>query len=311
MATPTVFIDGEAGTTGLQIADRLRGRKDLTVVSIDEDKRKDAAARAEIMNVVDVVILCLPDEAAKEAVTLVSNPDTVIIDASSGHRVADGWTYGFPEMFGGKFRDEIRQSKRISNPGCFPTGFISLVQPLVLAGLVPEDTPISVNATSGYSGGGKALIAEFEAGGTADNYRIYSLGQTHKHLPEMQTYTGLSHVPMFTPAVGRYAQGMIVEVPLMLWTLPTKPQLATIHAALTLAYAGERFVKVIDFAETLGLNGLEPEACNNTNQIELFVFGNDNEARLVARYDNLGKGASGAAVQNLNIVLGLDEAAGL
>lgn len=308
---PTVFIDGEAGTTGLQIADRLRGRTDIRLASIDPDKRKDAAARAEIMNASDVVILCLPDDAAREAVTLVSNPETIIIDASSGHRVADGWKYGFPEMFGGEQRERIKASKRISNPGCFPTGFIALTQPLVRAGLLPTGTPVSVNAVSGYSGGGKALIAEFEDGGTADNYRIYALSQKHKHLPEMQAYSGLDHVPMFTPSVGRFSQGMIVEVPLMLWSLPEQPRKATIHASLALAYASEPFVTVKDFAEAEALTGLEPEACNNTNNIELFVFGNDDEARLVARYDNLGKGASGAAVQNLNIVLGLEETAGL
>ncbi len=311
MTTPTVFIDGEAGTTGLQIADRLRDRSDLSVVSIAPDKRKDAGARAEMMNAANVVILCLPDEAAREAVTLVTDPDTVIIDASSGHRVSDGWTYGFPEMFDGEQRAKIKASKRISNPGCFPTGFISMVQPLVRAGLLPPEAPVSVNAVSGYSGGGKALIAEFEDGGTADNYRIYSMAQGHKHLPEMKSYTGLSHVPMFTPAVGRYAQGMIVEVPLMLWAMPAKPTRAAIQAALESAYVGEQFVTVASLGQADALAGLEPEACNNTNKIELFVFGNDQEARLVARYDNLGKGASGAAVQNLNIVLGLDEAAGL
>ncbi len=311
MTTPTVFIDGEAGTTGLQIADRLRDRSDLRVVSIDPDKRKDAGVRAEMMNAADVVILCLPDEAAREAVTLVTDPDTVIIDASSGHRVSDGWVYGFPEMFSGEQRSKIQGSKRISNPGCFPTGFISLVQPLVQASLLPQETPVSVNAVSGYSGGGKALIAEFEEGGTADNYRIYGLPQAHKHLPEMKAYTGLSHVPMFTPAVGRYAQGMIVEVPLMLWSLPSKPTRAAIHSALESAYAREQFISVASLDEADALAGLEPEACNNTNKIQLFVFGNDQEARLVARYDNLGKGASGAAVQNLNIALGLDEAAGL
>lgn len=309
--TPTVFIDGEAGTTGLQIADRLRSRSDLRVVSIDPDKRKDAAARSEIMNAADAVILCLPDDAAREAVTLVTNPDTVIIDASTAHRVADGWAYGFPEMNKGAQRDLVRGSKRISNPGCYPTGFIALVQPLVTAGLVADDTPLSVNAVSGYSGGGKAMIAEFETRASDDNYRIYGLNQSHKHPPEMKAHAQLSHVPMFTPAVGRYAQGMIVEVPLMLWSLQCAPPRATIRDTLAAAYAGERFVTVADLDATDALTGLEPEARNNTNHMDLFVFGSDEQARLVARFDNLGKGASGAAVQNLNIALGLDEAAGL
>ena len=307
---PKVFIDGEAGTTGLQIAQRLKTRSDLELVSIDEAKRKDPDARAAIMSKCDAVILCLPDDAARLAVSLVQNPNTVIIDASTAHRTSPGWVYGFPEMDKGQ-RKAIAAAKRISNPGCYPTGFIALVRPLVLAGIVPADWPVTVNAVSGYSGGGKPMIAEFEERQTEDNYRIYALAQTHKHPPEMKKHTGLSHLPMFMPAVGRFAQGMIIEVPLPLWALPSKATRRDVHKVLEAAYAGERFVKVASLAEAGAIKTLGAEDCNDTNRLELFVFGSDEQARLVARLDNLGKGASGAAVQNLNIALGLDEGAGL
>ncbi|MBK8199840.1 MAG: N-acetyl-gamma-glutamyl-phosphate reductase [Acidobacteria bacterium] len=307
---PKVFIDGEAGTTGLQIAGRLAGRSDLEVISIDDAKRKDANARAAIMKRADAVILCLPDDAARLAVSLVENPNTVIIDASTAHRVSPGWAYGFPEMDKGQ-RATIKASSRISNPGCYPTGFIALVRPLVVAGLLPHDWPVTVNAVSGYSGGGKSMIADFEDRQTEDNYRIYALGQTHKHPPEMKKHAGLSHTPMFMPAVGRFAQGMIIEVPLPVWALPKKPKRAELQKVLASAYAGEAFIKVATLAEADAIKTLGAEGCNDTNRLELYVFGSDDQARLVARLDNLGKGASGAAVQNLNIALGLDEAAGL
>lgn len=307
---PKVFIDGEAGTTGLQIADRLKGRADLDLISIDTEKRKDVDERARLINQADVAILCLPDEASRLAVSLVTNPNTVIIDASTAHRVSPGWVYGFAEMDRGQ-RAAISAAKRISNPGCYPTGFIALVRPLVAAGIIPADWPVTVNAVSGYSGGGKPMIAEFEERQTSDNFRIYALGQSHKHPPEMKKFSGLSHLPMFTPAVGRFAQGMIVEVPLPLWALPGRPGRKDVHKLLAGAYAGERFVKVVPLTEGDAVKSLDAEGCNGTNRMEIYVFGTDEQARLVARLDNLGKGASGAAVQNLNIALGLDEGAGL
>jgi len=311
---PKVFIDGEAGTTGLQIADRLRTRKDLEIISIHPDKRKDIDERARLMNMADAVILCLPDDAARLGVSLVTSQNTVIIDASTAHRTAAGWIYGFPEMDKSQ-RASLRATRRITNPGCYPTGMIALVRPLTSRGILPANWPLAVNAVSGYSGGGKAMIAEFEDASspdyTHDNHRIYGLTQKHKHVPEMKRYARLDNPPMFLPSVGRYAQGMLVEIALPLWALPRRPSRADVHAALSAAYAGEAFVKVKTIAECDALKGLEPEACNGTNRLELYVFGTDVEVRLVARLDNLGKGASGAAVQNLNIALGLDEGAGL
>lgn len=318
-----VFIDGEAGTTGLQIRERLAARSDIELILLGEARRKDLSAREEALNEADAVILCLPDDAAKEAASLVRNPKVKVIDASSAHRVAEGWTYGFPELRAGQ-REAIAEATRISNPGCYPTGFLGLMAPLVRAGLVPPEFPVTVNAISGYSGGGKGLIAEFEDKGATDAARPYGYTLKHKHVPEMTRYAGLAHAPLFAPMVGRYAQGMLVEVPLQLWALPGAPKIAALRDALQDAYAGERFVMVAGEAETLRLQTaragaaghvpeLDPEALNGTNRLQLYVFGDDaaGQARLVAVLDNLGKGASGAAVQNLNLALGLDEAAGL
>jgi N-acetyl-gamma-glutamyl-phosphate reductase len=313
---PTIFIDGEAGTTGLQIHRRLKERRDLDLVSIDPARRKDAGARREQLNRADLVILCLPDEAAREAVGMIESNAVRVIDASTAHRTAPGWTYGFPEMARTQ-RDAIRDSRRVANPGCYPTGFIALARPLVEAGLLPKDCPVTVNAVSGYSGGGRAMIAEFEDEAAPNHtnvpYRIYALSLAHKHVPEMQMHAGLAHRPLFAPAVGRYAQGMIVEVPLHLRALPGKPRLKDLHAALAAAYSGEAFVNVASLEEAASLATLDPEGLNGTNRMRLYVFGSDEagQARLVALLDNLGKGAAGAAVQNLNIMLGLPETAGL
>jgi N-acetyl-gamma-glutamyl-phosphate reductase len=310
-----VFIDGEAGTTGLQIRERLEGRRDIALVSIDPDKRKDVEERKRLLNGADAVILCLPDEAAREAAALIENAKVKVIDASTAHRVAADWVYGFAEMSKDQ-RAAIAKARRVSNPGCYPTGFIALVRPLVEAGILSRDWPLSVNAVSGYSGGGKAMIAEFENTGAPEYtnvpYRIYAMTQKHKHVPEMQAYSGLSHPPVFAPSVGRYYKGMIVEVPVPLGiTHMDPPRLADLHAVLSEAYAGERFVTVASLEECAATKTLAPEGLNDTNQMKLYVFGHDEEARLVALLDNLGKGASGAAVQNLNLMLGLEEGAGL
>ena len=311
---PKIFIDGEAGTTGLQIRQRLEKHSGVDVVSIDPARRKDVSARAEMINGADVVILCLPDDGAREAVSLVTSNAVKLIDASTAHRVADGWAYGFAELTPSQ-RKVIADSRRVSNPGCWATGAIALMRPLIEAGLLPKDYPISVSGISGYSGGGKAMITEFENAAdptyTKVPYRIYGLELKHKHLPEMQKWGGLNEKPIFQPAVGRYSQGMIVEVPLHLKRLAKGASVADVHGVLSKAYTGERFVEVLSLDAARALKTLAPEALNNTNRMQLHVFGSDDQVRLVALLDNLGKGASGAAVQNMNIMLGLPEAAGL
>ncbi|MGH6870887.1 MAG: N-acetyl-gamma-glutamyl-phosphate reductase [Rhizomicrobium sp.] len=311
-----VFIDGAAGTTGLEIRERLAGRRDLELVQLSDARRKDTGARREALNESDMVILCLPDEAAREAVSLIEAGNVRVIDASTAHRTAPGWAYGFPELDPVQ-REAIAASHRVSNPGCYPTGFLALVRPLVRGGIVPVDFPLTVNAVSGYSGGGKAMIEEFEAKDSPryveTAVRTYALTLAHKHVPEMRVHAGLAHPPVFAPSVGRYYRGMIVEVPLQLWALPGKPSVADLHAALDRAYADEALVEVASLEESVTATNLDAELFKLTNGMKLFVFGNDKtqQARLVAVLDNLGKGAGGAAVQNLNIMLGLPETTGL
>lgn len=306
-ATASVFIDGEAGTTGLLIRERLAGHRRVRVLSLPDAARKDPAARRDAMAQADLAVLCLPDEAAKESVALADslpNGGPRILDASTAHRVAPGWIYGFAELNAAQ-EAAIRTGRRVANPGCYPTGAIALLRPLVDAGLVPHDFPISINAVSGYSGGGKAMIAAYEAG-TAPSFELYGLGLSHKHVPELQKYAGLTRRPIFVPSVGNFRQGMLDSIPLHLDLLPGKPMAADLEAALAAHYAGSGFVSVVP-AEAHGK--LEPESLNGTNALELRVHANEahRHAVLVAKYDNLGKGASGAAVQNLELMLGLSD----
>ena len=302
-----VFIDGSAGTTGLRIRERLAGRKDLELITLPEELRKDPSARADALNTAKVSFLCLPDDAAREAVSLVSSPDAVIIDTSTAHRTAEGWTYGFPELKGQ--REKIASSRRIANPGCHASGFVSLVAPLVQAGLLSPSARLSCFSLTGYSGGGKKMIAAYEADGRPallDAPRQYGLGQTHKHLPEMAKICGLDHAPVFCPIVAPYYAGMEVTVPLT--PTDTSASLEEIKAVYREYYQSD----LIRFAEGTDENGfLSAGAFAGRDDLEVAVFGNEERILLVSRFDNLGKGASGAAIQNMNIVLGLDEKTGL
>jgi N-acetyl-gamma-glutamyl-phosphate reductase len=305
--TAKIFIDGEAGTTGLQIRERLAERRDLELLSIPTESRKDKSVRAALLNEADIAILCLPDDAAKESVSLIENDRTKVIDASTAHRVAEGWAYGFPEM-SKEQAGIIASAKRVANPGCWPQGPIATLRPLIEAGLVPADFPVTVNGISGYTGGGRSMIEDYVARGEdAPEYMPYGLSFKHKHLPELQRYAKLSGVPFFQPVVGNFAQGMVVTVPLQLSHLPKVPKGAELHAAIADYYAGiEGFVEVAAFETTERTPELNPEIYNDTNRMRLHVFANDDTAQalLVAVYDNLGKGASGAAVQNMDLMLG-------
>jgi N-acetyl-gamma-glutamyl-phosphate reductase len=304
-----VFVDGAVGTTGLEIAGRLEGRLDLEIVLLDEAQRKDATARRDALNAADVVILCLPDDAAREAVSLIDNPHTRVIDASTAHRTASGWVYGFHEIDPDGKR-KIASAMRVSNPGCYPTGFLALIVPLLRAGVIPAEWPISVNAVSGYSGGGKAMIAEFESGNAPTAWRSYGLTLAHKHVSEMQRHSGLVHAPLFAPSVANSYRGMIVDVPLLTGLMRDGPTPHVIRAILRKAYADCALINLIeDFDEA----ALAIEYAAGTDRLDLFVFGSDDgtQVRLVAALDNLGKGAAGAAVQSLNLMIGADECTGL
>ena len=312
-----VFIDGQAGTTGLEIHARLAQRSDINLLEVDPARRKDAAARAELLNAAEVVILCLPDDAAREAVALIENPAVRVLDASTAYRVARDWVYGLAELTPGQ-RTAIAGARRVSNPGCYPTGFVLALRPLIEAGLIDPGAAICVHALSGYSGGGRALVDRYQAQAlegvdVIHAPRPYALTLNHKHLPEMRQYAGLAKAPLFTPMVGHYYKGMLVQIPLPKGLLKRPMDAAALRALLAERYAEEACVQVLQPERDAILEDgfLDPERCNDTNRVDLMVFGEQEHLLLVARLDNLGKGAGGAAIQNLNLMLGLDELSGL
>jgi N-acetyl-gamma-glutamyl-phosphate reductase len=306
---PKIFIDGEHGTTGLQIVSRLQERSDIELMSMPVEQRRDPAVRTRFLREADIAILCLPDDAAREAVALAADAGTRFIDASTAHRSNPDWAFGFAELSEGQ-RKRIAGAQFVSNPGCYSTGAIALISPLVGAGLLPADYPVTINAVSGYTGGGKQLIAQMEDGGRDDAitaaYFAYALTLAHKHVPEIMTHTGISRRPIFTPAVGRFAQGMLVNVPLHLDLMTGKPSMADVHAALSDHYGSGEIVEVVPLAASSGLPRLDPEEMTGTDRMKLYVCGTEGagQVNLVASLDNLGKGASGAAVQNMDLMIG-------
>ncbi len=314
--TKSIFIDGAEGTTGLQIRTRLEGRDDITLLSLSEADRKDAQKRAALLNTCDVAILCLPDDAAREAVAMIEDPDVRVIDASTAHRIADGWEYGFPELDPGQGAI-IAASKRVANTGCYAVASVAMLHPLVEDGVLPADWPITINAVSGYSGGGKKMIAGFEDPNSPDRidtpFRVYGLGLAHKHIPEIQVWSGLSRSPIFVPSVGRFREGMIVQVPLHLAAMPGSPRAEDVHDVLAAHYDGRRFVTVADLLKGDSAAILDPEALNGTNELRIHVYASKDgsQAVICGVLDNLGKGASGQAVQCLNLMIGAAEESGL
>ncbi|MBO6949372.1 MAG: N-acetyl-gamma-glutamyl-phosphate reductase [Rhodospirillales bacterium] len=312
----SIFIDGAEGTTGLQIRTRLEGRDDISFLALSDDERKDREKRAGMLNACDIAILCLPDDAARESVSMIENPDVRVIDASTAHRIADGWDYGFPEMDPGQAA-KIANSKRVANTGCYAVASVAVLHPLVTDGVLPSDWPVSINAVSGYSGGGKKLIAGFEDPNAVEKidtpFRVYGLNLGHKHIPEIQFWSGLERTPIFVPSIARYREGMIVQVPLHLAALPGKPTPDAIHDILSTHYEGRKFVTVADLVQGEGAPVLDPEDLNGTNELRLHVYASKDgtQAVICGVLDNLGKGASGQAVQCLNLMMGVPEETGL
>jgi N-acetyl-gamma-glutamyl-phosphate reductase len=304
MTLPVIFIDGDQGTTGLQIHQRLQGRTDLRLVTLPADQRKDAKSRAAAINACDIAVLCLPDDAAREAAASIQNPNVRVIDASSAHRTHPQWVYGFAQM-SPQQKDVIANASRVSNPGCYPTGAVGLLRPLLDAGLLPRDYPISINAVSGYSGKGRAGVDEFEGPDVAQAtpFQVYGLGLAHKHIPEIQQYSGLNERPMFIPAYGSFRQGIVLTIALQLRLLAPGTTGVSLHACLERHYAASDSVEVVPMAESRALSGLDPRQLNGTDNLRLMVFENDGHVLLAAVFDNLGKGAAGAAVQNLDLMI--------